>query len=330
MNIQAPNYTQTPNICFDEIFKTLKEGELRVVLVLIRQTFGWHKPIDKISIGQISKKSGLEKKSVCRSLNTLIEKGIVQKKKFGEIGKERCYYSLVVENAIEEEIDDDDMCDEEKELISKNLYQCPKDTTPQCPKDTAPSVLGTHTKETIQKKEQQQENTAVASSEFLDKKQKKPHIFDNLKNIEIPEVDKIEITRKYNELIVLNAIAWATHPNTKLTKGLSPAIKWACIEQPKIIEEKKEHNKTAIDNASFNRTYFRQIKILSHKNGYLLHLYGLRECNEYVETENSKIYFKDTSFLEQVGSHLRKNSIECKNIFDMISACKQDLIKQNE
>ncbi len=84
MKIQPPNYTQSPNVLFDEVFKTLKEGELRIVLVLIRQTFGWHKQWDQISIGILSDKSGMERKSVCRSLNSLIEKGIVEKKKFGK------------------------------------------------------------------------------------------------------------------------------------------------------------------------------------------------------------------------------------------------------
>ena len=32
-----PNFTQTPNEFFDDIAKTLKEGELRVMLVIMRQ-----------------------------------------------------------------------------------------------------------------------------------------------------------------------------------------------------------------------------------------------------------------------------------------------------
>ena len=81
LKIQPPNYTQSPNVFFDEIFKELKEGELRVILVIIRQTFGWHKPADKISFSQLSEKTGMERKSVCRSLNSLIEKGLITKKK---------------------------------------------------------------------------------------------------------------------------------------------------------------------------------------------------------------------------------------------------------
>lgn len=152
MKISPPNYTQSPNICYDEIFKTLKEGELRVILVIIRQTFGWHKPADRISLSQLAEKSGMERKSVCRSLNSLIEKGLVIKNKFGDPGKERCYFSLAVENTdIKEKELDELMTEEEMALISNNSYQCPKDTPPVS-KGHPPSVLKTPTKETNQKK----------------------------------------------------------------------------------------------------------------------------------------------------------------------------------
>ena len=55
-----PNYTQTPNEFFDDIAKTLKEGELRVLLVIMRQTFGWgNKKWDRISISQFQEKTGM-------------------------------------------------------------------------------------------------------------------------------------------------------------------------------------------------------------------------------------------------------------------------------
>ena len=196
------------------------------------------------------------------------------------------------------------------------------------------------------REQQQQQNAAVSSKfEHLKKQQaeynkskqsyekpvqpEKPKIYGNLAKIDIPEADKIEITARYSELIVQNAIAWATHPTTKLTKGLAPAIKWACVHQPTIAEPKKPE-KTPIDPASFNKTYYREISTVASQNGYRLHSYGIREgTNDYLETENSKIYYKDLSFLEQVANFIRKKSIECRNIFDMIKACQQDLVKQN-
>lgn len=130
-----PNYTQTPNEFFDEIAKTLKEGELRVLLVIMRQTFGWgNKQWDRISLSQFVEKTGMEEKSVCRSLQSLIEKKLVVKHKEGPIGREKVWYSLVVENPAEFEKPIDD---------SNNSYPCPKDRgTP---------VLKTDTKETLTK-----------------------------------------------------------------------------------------------------------------------------------------------------------------------------------
>jgi hypothetical protein len=196
------------------------------------------------------------------------------------------------------------------------------------------------------REQQQQQNAAVSSKfEYLKKQQaeynkgkqsnenivqpEKPPIYGNLSKIDIPEADKIEITNRYSELIVYNAIVWATHPTTKLIKGLAPAIKWACIHQPKVNEVKKEKEKLPIDYACYNRGYFCEIRKVSHKNGHILDSYGLREAtNDYLETEHDKIYYKDVGFLEQVANFIRKKSIECKNIYDMIKVCQQDLSRQ--
>lgn len=157
--IPAPNYTQTPNIFFDEIFKTLKEGELRIVLVIMRQTFGWHKPCDRISLSQLSEKTGMNRTSVCRSLNSLINKRLIEKHKIGELGEEKCYYTLVTEVVEPEVIKDDDGIEtqEESDLISKSLYQSPKETRPVSLGDPT-SLFRRPTKETITK-----EKTTVLS-----------------------------------------------------------------------------------------------------------------------------------------------------------------------
>lgn len=161
MKIAPPNYTQSPNVFYDEIFKTLTEGELRIVLVLIRQTFGWHKQADRISLGQLAEKTGMLKGSVCRSLNSLIKKNVIEKKKFGESGKERCYYSLVVEEQEQELISEDDgiETEEEKRLISNNLDQSPKETPPVSQRDYPQSPKETHKTNPTKENEQQNRQT---------------------------------------------------------------------------------------------------------------------------------------------------------------------------
>lgn len=171
MNISAPNYTQTPNVFFDEFFKILSEGELRLVLVLVRQTFGWHKPADRISLSQLADKTGMSRTSVCRSLNQLLAKKLIHKHKFGDPGQERVYYALVVE---EEEQDtplnstDGIESEEERALISNSLYQSPKETPPSLPKRPPQSPKETHkrnyTKETIQKNNNTTQTLEAAAS----------------------------------------------------------------------------------------------------------------------------------------------------------------------
>ena len=51
--IEAPNYTQIPNIYFDEIMQILNQTENIVFLVIMRKTFGWHKKRDAISYSQV-------------------------------------------------------------------------------------------------------------------------------------------------------------------------------------------------------------------------------------------------------------------------------------
>lgn len=242
MSLPLPNYTQAPNVCFDEIFKTLKEGELRVILVLIRQTFGWHKSIERISLGQIADKSGIDRRSVCRSLNSLIAKGLVTKKKFGDKGKERCYFSLLMNAPVEEEKEPDgDISEEELELLSNNSYQCPKVTggsdlksPPQGPKVTTPSDLKSPTKETLKEtiqKKQQQASPAVSAAASLSKsfeENGQPRISPKLHGVNIPVQDKFEIANKYDEKIIDDAIDWATDPANPPKNCLAASIKFAC------------------------------------------------------------------------------------------------------
>jgi len=38
----VPNYTQTPNEVFDKFLSKLSHAELRVLLYIVRRTFGFH------------------------------------------------------------------------------------------------------------------------------------------------------------------------------------------------------------------------------------------------------------------------------------------------
>ncbi len=76
--------TQVPNSLFDIHLPTLTESELKLLIIIIRQTNGWYdkatgrrKTRDRISHGQFMKKTGLCRRVISRSLQSLVEKGLI-------------------------------------------------------------------------------------------------------------------------------------------------------------------------------------------------------------------------------------------------------------
>ncbi len=86
---RSPKYTQVPDELFDELLSQLNESELKVLLYIIRRTFGFKKDSDNISIAQIckgiktrdgkvlDKGTGLGKSSVARAIKGLEGKNII-------------------------------------------------------------------------------------------------------------------------------------------------------------------------------------------------------------------------------------------------------------
>jgi len=116
--------TPVPNLLFDVYLKELKSIELKVLLVVIRQTLGWadrrgvfgRKEIDWISGSQLKQKTGGSKRAITSAIDTLVrkrfieildEKGNILDNPEKRQGKTKLYYrpasSLYtpVENAVE-------------------------------------------------------------------------------------------------------------------------------------------------------------------------------------------------------------------------------------
>src|SRR6478672_5310716 len=86
-----PTYTQTPNDLFDVLLRpgTLTEAELRVLLYIIRRTFGFSKDADAISLAQLTEGivtrdgrrldygAGVARSSVSRAVQGLERKGMI-------------------------------------------------------------------------------------------------------------------------------------------------------------------------------------------------------------------------------------------------------------
>ena len=103
------NSTQTPNELFDEHLPYLNQAQLKVLLVVIRQTLGWIDPKTKkrkrkdwISISFFKRKTGLSHKSISLAIAELIHNDLIVAMDYHENilktpkdrrGKKKIYYS---------------------------------------------------------------------------------------------------------------------------------------------------------------------------------------------------------------------------------------------
>jgi len=80
------NTTPVPNVVFDHYLKELKLAELKILLVIIRQTFGWkdnytkskRKERDWISGSQLALKTGSSKRAINEAIQILVEKKLIE------------------------------------------------------------------------------------------------------------------------------------------------------------------------------------------------------------------------------------------------------------
>jgi len=104
----SPKYTQIPDVLFDEQLPDLSGAELKVLLYIMRRTFGFKKDADNISMNQIAsgittregtvldRGTGLSKSTVQVAIKGLVDKRIVitTKRVSPEHGNEATTYQL--------------------------------------------------------------------------------------------------------------------------------------------------------------------------------------------------------------------------------------------
>lgn len=81
-----PNTTPVPNILFDVHLNALHLAELKVLLVIIRQTLGWkdrrallgRKEIDWISNVQLQSKTGSSRRAISTAIESLVSKKLIE------------------------------------------------------------------------------------------------------------------------------------------------------------------------------------------------------------------------------------------------------------
>jgi hypothetical protein len=76
--------TQIPNFIFDLHLAGLTEAELKMLLVIARQTMGWlnketgkRKARDRISISQFIRKTGMSKRTITKAIQSLLLKQLI-------------------------------------------------------------------------------------------------------------------------------------------------------------------------------------------------------------------------------------------------------------
>ncbi len=104
----SPNFTQVPDELFDVLMPQLSDAELRVLLYIVRRTFGFKRDADAISLSQLvsgittregqvlDRGTGLSKATVARGLAGLREKGVILAERRSSIqrGNEATTYRL--------------------------------------------------------------------------------------------------------------------------------------------------------------------------------------------------------------------------------------------
>lgn len=78
------SYTNVPNYIFDQYLKMLKPSEMCILLVIIRQTYGWYdkrtksyKKRDWIAQRFFEEKTNLSIRTISSGIEGLLEKGII-------------------------------------------------------------------------------------------------------------------------------------------------------------------------------------------------------------------------------------------------------------
>lgn len=93
--VPKPNYTQAPNVLLDELLPEIKTlGELKVTLVVVRETIGWHEEERKLSLAELERRTGLSRQGVIDGAKAAVARGTVERRVEGVRGAQEVFYAL--------------------------------------------------------------------------------------------------------------------------------------------------------------------------------------------------------------------------------------------
>ena len=86
-------YFQFPNELAEAFARVnLYPYEWRVLFIVLRKTWGWHKKMDRIAFSQITEMSGLPRQNAARAMATLVSRNIVKRRGTGKT----LYYGIQI------------------------------------------------------------------------------------------------------------------------------------------------------------------------------------------------------------------------------------------
>jgi len=101
INPQKENgYIAIANEILEQLVKiNISNYEFRVLFVIIRKTYGFQKKLDRISLSQFEKATGIKSHNVCRILKRLLKRNLIVKKQH-QYGFQKKYNQWILSNQI--------------------------------------------------------------------------------------------------------------------------------------------------------------------------------------------------------------------------------------
>lgn len=82
--VNPPNYTQVPNTLIDDLMPKMKEAELKVVLAIARETFGWHRDEKSLSLTRLQALTGLSRQGVVNGIEDGLRRHAIERRTHGQ------------------------------------------------------------------------------------------------------------------------------------------------------------------------------------------------------------------------------------------------------
>jgi phage replication O-like protein O len=113
---QKPNYTQTPNLLFDDWMQAMGEAELKVVMTIVRHTFGYHLDARRLSLSDLERLTGLSRQAVSDGIEKALARGVIDR---APVGRSFEYWLIV------NEVDQSEAADESTQATSDSQQSRP-------------------------------------------------------------------------------------------------------------------------------------------------------------------------------------------------------------